>query len=64
MYLHAQQSTEAHSVVTSSKFRPRILSGGVRDKGQIMLATRSSAQGLHAKCEGKFQHCRCMDKPS
>lgn len=44
MYLHAQQSTEARSVVTSSKFRPANLCGAVGDKRQIMLDARSSTQ--------------------
>jgi hypothetical protein len=49
MHLHAQQNTEACNVVTSSKLRLANLSG-VRDKSEIMLGARSSAQGLHAKC--------------
>ena len=60
MYLHAQQNTEARNVVTSSKLRLANLSG-VRDNSRIMLGTRSSAQGRHAKCRRGILLCHGWD---
>ena len=61
MHLHAQQNTEACDVVTSSKLRLANLSG-VRDKSEIMLRARSSAQGLHAKCRRGILLCHGWDR--
>jgi len=61
MHLHAQQNTEACNVVTSSKLRLANLSG-VRDKSEIMLDARSSAQGLHAKCRRGILLCHGWDR--